>query len=314
MMRWTLLLSILMLAGCTSVSDPFLETGAITPAAPAIATEVSPDFAAAYLPAVAGSIEGVRQTARKDYLDQQIVYANATALAGENVLHVTIGRPASDPQFLRAPSRREILTEMKSAVTGVAMAIEPVIGENVHGVYGYATGDLGKGGSCLYAWQFAKRISPTGQTVTGKLSSTHYAAQVRLRYCTPTIPRERIAAVMAGMRLRPVTAQTFDMLQYVSGSGAASRTPSVVVAETPALRRETSVSDVVVEERRPVRREIDDRPTEVASGVQVPMPEGTETREERPRKAQVAVVATETTDARDAAAVPLPDSLDVAKK
>ena len=65
MLRLILVLLPLLAAGCTAVHDPFLETGAIRPDAPSIATEVSPEFAAAYLPSISGRIESVRQTATR---------------------------------------------------------------------------------------------------------------------------------------------------------------------------------------------------------------------------------------------------------
>lgn len=273
MLRLILVLLPLLAAGCTAVHDPFLETGAIRPDAPSIATEVSPEFAAAYLPSISGRIESVRQTARDGFFEQAIVYSNATTSAGENVLTVRVGTPSEGAVFLRAPTRRAVMAEMRQALPGVAMTINAGAGENVHGVYGYATGPLGTSGSCLYAWQFAKRVSPLKETALGRLETGAYSAQVRLRFCHPTMPEDRIAALMGGMRLKPVTRDTFAMLQYAGGSGYArsagpvlARAEPVVLTEDSVEPRRTPKRRVVVEEKRA------EEPVVIRNAVRVPLP------------------------------------------
>lgn len=267
-MRWLIPVILpLLVAGCAStVHDPFLETGAIHPDAPPISTEVSPDFAVAYLPLVSGRIQSVRQTARSGFFEQAIVYSNATASAGENVLTVRVGQPSEGMTFLRAPTRRAIVAEMQKALPGVAMRISDVPGQNGQGVYGYATGPLGTSGSCLYAWQFAKRVS-------AERVGAH-AAQVRLRFCHPTMSQERIAAVMGGLRMKPVTRNTFDMLQYAGGSGYAQSQPVLVRAE-PVVVVDDSVE--IAPRRTPKRRVVmEEKPAEervvIRNAVRVPLP------------------------------------------
>lgn len=291
-MRWLITAALpLFMAGCTTVDDPFLETGSVRPDALPLASEVSPEFAAAYLPAASGRIESVRQAGRGYYLEQAIVYTNGTASAGENVLTVRIGRPeGEDTTFRRAPTRRAILSEMRSALPGVAMAIEPVLGENVHGVYGYATGSLGPSGSCLYAWQYARRVSPaSGDTAVDRLRSPAYAAQVRLRFCHPEIPRERIAALMNGMRLKPVTRETFDMLRYAAGSGQIRKQPVLPKAEPVAVLAEDNAH---VEPRRTPKRKAE-KAVAIRNAVRVPLPGEVmvqELKEERPEETRSASV------------------------
>ncbi|MGQ3295207.1 MAG: cellulose biosynthesis protein BcsN [Shinella sp.] len=273
-MRWLLVATIpFLIAGCTAVPDPFLETGAIRPDAPPLSPEVSPDFAAAYLPSIAGRIESVRQTSRADFFEQKIVYTNATASAGENLLTVRVGTPSEGMVFLRAPTRSAILAEMRQALPGVAMAINAAPGQNLHGVYGYATGPLGKAGSCVYAWQFAKRVSPVRGSAMGRLGAGSYSAQVRLRFCHPTLPQERLAMLMDGMRLKPVTRETFDMLSYAGGSGSMRSQPVLARAE-PAVILDDSVE---VEPRRtPKRRVVEEKrreePAVIRNAVRVPLP------------------------------------------
>lgn len=271
-MRWLFLAALPLLAtGCTAVHDPFLETGSIRPDAPPISTEVSPEFAAAYLPSISGRIESVRQTVRGDFFEQAIVYSNATASAGENVLTVRVGTPSEGVTFLRAPTRRAILAEMRQALPDVAMRINSAAGQNTHGIYGYATGPLGASGSCLYAWQFAKRTAPLSETAMGRLGDGNYSAQVRLRFCHPSMPEERIAALMAGMRLKPVTDQTFDMLRYAGGSGVLRSQPVAVRAEPVAV-----VDDGVAPRRTPKRRLVEEKraeePAVIRNAVRVPLP------------------------------------------
>jgi len=250
-MRFLAVFALLLLpAGCSTVSDPFLETGSIRPDAPPLSTEIAPDFAVARLPA-AGAIESVRQTMRGDALEQAIVYANATAMAGENMLAVRIGLPGKDAAFRHAPTRGAILAEMRQSLPGVAMTIEPVPGENMHGVYGYATGALGASGSCLYAWQYVKRIAPAAEaTVVGQWRAPAHAAQVRLRLCDPAIPRERIATLMDGLRLKPVTRETLDMLRFAAGNGSipTRAAPVVAVKTVSAQPRRAAVREAVAEE------------------------------------------------------------------
>lgn len=271
-MRWLILALPLLATGCTAVPDPFLETGAIRPDAPPISTEVSPDFAAAYLPSISGRIESVRQTVRDDFFEQAIVYSNATASAGENVLTVRVGTPSEGTAFLRAPTRRAILAEMRQALPGVAMTISPAAGQNTSGVYGYATGSLGASGSCLYAWQFAKRTAALGATAMDRIGAKNYSAQIRLRFCHPTMPQERIASLMSGMRLKPITRDTFGILQYAGGSGYTRSQPVLTRAE-PVVVADDAVE---VEPRRLKRRVVEEKPAEepivIRNAVRVPLP------------------------------------------
>ncbi|WP_428427611.1 cellulose biosynthesis protein BcsN [Pararhizobium sp.] len=208
-----------MLASCTSVvDDPFLRTGAIEGNWPSLATTVSPESAVAALPGLPAT--AVRQTGAKGKIEQTIVYANATDLAGENMLKVTIDPSAKITRSNGAPSRPQVQAEMRNALSGVKMQISPVIADNAYGVFGYATGSIGKSGSCVYAWQFAKNIRSYdgGQTTGG-------AAQIRMRYCSPSIAADRIVALMQGLRLNPASSQNVQTLGYATGPGAFAPVP-----------------------------------------------------------------------------------------
>lgn len=206
-------------SGCTTVTDPFLETGSISADVEPIASSVSPEFALAYIPAVAGRITGVRQSVREDYAEQYIVYENRTVLQNENVLTVRVGKPLYNRPFQNAPTSREIIKELGWYFPGVRMRIKQAVGENQQGVYGYATGRIASGGSCLYAWQLATKITPKSGEFFKDAARSDYRAQIRLRFCHPSIDEGSIVSLMEGLRVKPVTQQTFELLRYAAGTG-----------------------------------------------------------------------------------------------
>nr|WP_316652465.1 cellulose biosynthesis protein BcsN [uncultured Gellertiella sp.] len=235
-----LLVLSLPLAACTSVApDPFL-TASVHPDAPPISSEVSPEFAVALLPATAGRIRTVRQTARKSYLQQQVVYENATEGFGENTLSVEVGKPSLDAAYLHAPSRRQILGEIREAFPGVAMQIRPVASDNLQGTFGYASGPFGAGGSCIYGWQMVDPNRDSNIVANMAGIDKKFRMQIRLRYCHPGIPEERIGALMEGMRVKSVSPDTMALLEFASGTGqvAIAVPPSVEPAATgkPVVR------------------------------------------------------------------------------
>lgn len=298
------------LASCTSVApDPYLTTQAVAPeAAPAI-TDVSADFAAAYLPTYAGGIQSVRQSVANNSLHQEIVYANQTAFSGENVLTVDIG-PPEDGQFLRPPSQWQVKNEMRSALPGINAAISPVIGDNVAGAFGYATANVGKG-SCIYAWQYIKQVTPRDSTGFAKFTRRHLAATVRLRYCHPSIPADRIHVLMDGLQIKDMNSQTIDMLRFAAGTASVAQPQAVVTAE-PVVRKRRAVKQAAAatndddDWRQAPRKKVteDGNPVTIDNAATVPLPEGSTER----------TVTVPADDARaatpahadDAATVPLP--------
>lgn len=235
-----------MLASCTSVvDDPFLRTGAVEGNWPSLATTVSPEYAAATLPGLPATT--VRQMGAKGKIEQTIVYANATDLAGENMLSITIDPSAKITRSNGAPSRSQVQVEMRSALSGVKMQISPVIADNAYGVFGYATGSIGKSGSCVYAWQFAKNIRPYDG---GQFATAGGAAQIRLRYCSPSIAADRIVALMQGLRLHPASSQNAQALGYAVGPGAFAPVPFVEQEARP-IAAETAVAAPVRRVKRP---------------------------------------------------------------
>jgi hypothetical protein len=271
---------VLTLASCTSVvDDPFLRTGAVEGNWPSLATTVSPESAVAALPGLPATT--VRQTGAKGKIEQTIVYANATDLAGENMLKVTIDPSAKITRSNGAPSRPQVQAEMRNVLSGVRMQISPVIADNAYGVFGYATGSIGKSGSCVYAWQFAKNIRPYDGA---RLAATGGAAQIRMRYCSPSIAADRVVALMQGLRLNPASSQ--NALGYAAGPGAFAPLPLAVPFEQQEARpiaAEIAVAAPVRRVRRPAVIEnpsVDSAAVEpagkaektIVNAVKVPMP------------------------------------------
>lgn len=260
------------LSSCTTVDDPFLQTGALKADGPSLATSAPADYALAALPGLPAA--SVRQSVRTDHIEQTILYANATDLAGENALTVTIGKGGKG--FKGAPSQAAIEAEMRTALSGVRMRVSPVISDNAYGVFGFATGPLGKGGSCLYAWQLARSITPNGGAGFGP----GYTAQIRLRYCNPSMPQDRVATLMEGLRIKPVSAQTFETLRHAGGSGAMAGAAVLVSQPVAEQVVEPSVAEVAPVRRRlrrvvnadTIAEPVDAAQKTVKNAVKVPMP------------------------------------------
>lgn len=237
------------LSACTTGDDPDLFTGSIKPQAPTLSADVSPEFAVAYLPQVAGRVEAVRQTSQTDQIFQTVLYPNPGYGVGENRLTVAIAPPGTNQSFYQAPTQRQIINEMRAALPGVPMQINSSAGQNLQGPFGYAIGRTTDGANCIFAWQTAREISRAPATGLGLLGRKSYAAKIRLRYCHPTMGEASLSSLMAGLRIREVTPTTVEMLRFAEGTGVAARPayaaqePSVIQARPVALK---PASDPVV--------------------------------------------------------------------
>lgn len=246
----------LAVTGCATGDDPALLTGSIAPVAPSLIADVSPDYAAAYLPRVAGRVEAVRQSSRPDHIFQTVLYPNPGYGDGENELKVSIAPPSSGPSYFQAPSERQVMSEMRSALPGVGMRISSAIGRNPHGPFGYATGELAGGGACIFAWQTAGEIGRADQAGFGRLRRTQYAAKVRLRYCHPDMNEAALVSLMSGLRIREVSATTIEMLRFAEGSGVAAQ-PGYASARVQARPVAEPVTVAARPERKPVAQDIE---------------------------------------------------------
>jgi hypothetical protein len=138
-------------SGCATGDDPDLFTSSIKPEAPTLSADVSPEFAVAYLPQVAGRVEAVRQTSRTDQVFQTVLYPNPGYGVGENRLTVAIAPPGTDKSFYQAPTQRQIINEMRAALPGVPMQITSAAGQNLQGPFGYAIGETAKTGQIVFS-------------------------------------------------------------------------------------------------------------------------------------------------------------------
>ena len=223
----------LAVTGCATGDDPVLFTGSIRPVAPTLVADVSPDYAAAYLPRVAGRVESVRQSSKPDQIFQSILYPNSGYSDGENELKLSIAPPSTGLSYFQAPTERQVISEMRTALPGVSMRISSAVGRNSHGAFGFATGQPAGGGACIFAWQIAEDIGRADQGGFNRMKRTHYAAKVRLRYCHPDMSEAALVSLMSGLRIREVSATTVEMLRFAEGSGVASQ-PSYAVERVQA--------------------------------------------------------------------------------
>ncbi|MGJ8572121.1 MAG: cellulose biosynthesis protein BcsN [Hoeflea sp.] len=231
-------------SGCATGVDTTMYTGSVKPVAPTLIADVAPEYAAAYLPQVAGGIKAVRQSSKPEQVFQTILYPNPGYQAGENSLSVSIAPPSSGKSYYQAPSQREIANEMRIALPGIAMTIASVPGENLQGPFGYAIGRASGGDSCIFGWQIAEDISRSDQVGFSKLASKRYAAKLRLRYCHPSLSEAALVSLMSGLKVREVSATTFEMLRFAEGSGVSARpaTPGVVVSARPVAKTVKTVA------------------------------------------------------------------------
>ncbi|MEM5494292.1 cellulose biosynthesis protein BcsN [Hoeflea sp. AS16] len=298
---------ILSASGCTTGVDTSLSTGSLKPQAPTLIADVAPEYAAAYLPQAAGGIEAVRQSSKPDQVFQTVLYPNPGYAAGENSLSVSIAPPSSGRSYYQAPTRREIVGEMRTALPDVAMAIAAAPGQNQQGAFGYAIGRSAGGDACIFAWQIVEDISRSGQTGWSKLARSRYAAKIRLRYCHPEMSEAGLVSLVSGLRLREVSATTIEMLRFAEGSGVSSRQgyASSPVEERPAAKPVTVVARSV---KKPVVAKGESRTTN-ASRVLMPGELQAVTEAQPGKSAAVSRTQTSAVTKTRSAVVPLPGDL-----
>jgi hypothetical protein len=283
-----------LLAACsTSGPDLYLTTQAVSAKPQSSVSTVAPQFAAAQLPALAGPALLVRQSLDGDRVRQEIVYANRTALSGENLLTVIAG-PPKEASLLQPPSVAEVRREMRAMLpASVSARMGATLGANINGRYGYATASLPGGGACLYAWQRIKSVNAADKPGFAGLTDDRIAAQIRLRYCDPALNEAQIRLLMDGLSMRPISGATIDMLRYAAGSGVNAATAPQPAIIAPVA----SVEPVSVSKPRPrkarVEPEVSDDWRQDAEAAPVTVPGG-----EQPGPV---------TQAAAAALVPLPE-------
>lgn len=297
------------LSGCMVVRDTRMITGSTAAVSESLAKEVSADYSVAYLPELAGSIMSVRQSTGANWLTQRIVYDNGTYIYGENHVSVDISKPNSSTRFIRAPTRRTILLELKNELANVPMRITEDIGDNLQGTYGYAIGHSKASGNCIYAWQLVDDLTPSDVNSLRRWTEPDFAATIRVRYCHPTMSKQALKAIVEGLRVKAFTKATFDLLRFAEGSAQNARARTVY---TPPPVIEPQIKKP---KRKTVRKTATPRP--VAGVVEVPLPAEAYNKaaeiEGRPIKPlpKVAKISrnTSSNSIENAATVPLPGAI-----
>lgn len=267
------------LAGCSGATDRTLVTGSVRPAAtavvaPTLVSEVAPEYAVAYLPAIAGPVAGIRQSSSRDKVAQVILYPDSGYGEGENALEVTVTSTTLDARYFQAPTLRDLQLELRRRFPDVAMKIVQVPDENLAGIFGYAIGRSATGGQCIYGWQTVRAASRNDKQGLARFQATDFAAKVRLRYCSRSLPETALVSLMRGLRLREVNDATIDMLRFAEGSGSLARAaPQAFAAPAPVAA--TPAPEI---RPRPARREaaavVDDAsPIDIPRAPRTAMPE-----------------------------------------
>lgn len=207
------------LSACSLTTDKSLLTSSTRAIAPTLASEVDPNYAVAYLPSVAGPITSVRQTSGNNRVHQTILYPNYGYGGGENQIIVDVAQTSSSKVYYQAPTRREIVSEMKRFFPTMKMTIDQNPGENLHGIYGYAYGKSKVDGNCIYAWQVIRNVTRKDLVDFQRILQPKYASKVRLRYCHPTKTTEQLLVLMDGFRVKEVTSSSLEILRFAEGAG-----------------------------------------------------------------------------------------------
>jgi Cellulose biosynthesis protein BcsN len=241
--NFLLALACLPLAACTSVvDDPWLADRGVTSSITGAQSnrELAPEMASLHLATLGEAPIAVRHLTRDGARVEQIVYANTTSVAGENMLTV---ETSSSAGMRKAPSREALTREMRSAMPGVAMATTPVLGSNAYGRYGAAIGAMPDGGACVYAWQMIDKLPAIGRDGRGGQSSG--PAKIRLRYCEASKSGRDLASLLSSLTAGPGPARpiAFTSAQPRSSKVYAYSTPSPVGPQVASAAAITKVVD-----------------------------------------------------------------------
>lgn len=261
--RSFLILALLGLHGCNTVDDPFLDGMTATAGTAQTGNrELAPHMARANLTSLGEAPLSVRQTTSEGGTKQEIIYASRTTVPGDNALTIVAGA-ASQRELRRGPNRSEIAQALKAEFPGIRMSIDPVIRRNGYGPYGTATGKLGNGGGCVYAWQAIEKTEAT---------ELDEPLAVRLRYCHPAIGPEMLADLLGGLTLggtRPLTGTALGSIHPNEATYAYSEPVSVSGTSRPA----PAVTRIEDAQEQSLPSAVSDEEVPSAAATAIPMPE-----------------------------------------
>ncbi|MCX5496910.1 cellulose biosynthesis protein BcsN [Kaistia dalseonensis] len=182
------------LAGCAGRRSD-IQTGSI-------AARVEPDRAMVDMPPGGPAVIGVVERRYTNSTAQEIVLANRSHTAGQNVLTITMFGPVlqTTGPYKEMPNQPlaalNIGQEMKWALWGIPMSVSPYYAQNKYGSFGFATGHTKTGDTCLFAWQRirAPDLDPTLISHQGTIS-------IRLRLCETGATESALLDVMNGFTI-----------------------------------------------------------------------------------------------------------------
>lgn len=266
---------LLPLAACSMISDRSLVTnstsltGSTKAIGPSLASEIDPNYAVAYLPSIAGPILSVRQKSGNNRVHQTVLYPNEGYGGGENQIIVDVAQSGGNKEYYRAPTRRKLLGEIKRFFPTMAMTIDEVPGENLHGIYGYAHGTSKVDGNCIYAWQVVTKVTRKDLNDFQRFLQPKYSAKIRVRYCHPTKTKQQLLVMMNGLRVKEVIGSTMEMLRFAEGAGYVNQRQVLV---QPIVQAEpVRVKKVSTPKRRIVKKQVQAAVT-VPDGPRVMLP------------------------------------------
>ena len=177
-----------LLAGCTTGS-PVTRY--------ALSTGVAPTSAFALPPPGGPAVVGVVETGYANALQQDVLLAADTAVAGQNMIRIQlIGEVGDATAQTRAadpfPASINVGRDLRALFPGVPMRRSDLYAQNAYGPFGYAVGRHVSGDMCLYGWQ-----RMTSRKNAGPFSQRG-SIQVRMRICQRGATERSLLALMYG--------------------------------------------------------------------------------------------------------------------
>lgn len=188
------LLGAFALAGCAGRRSD-IQTGSI-------AARVKPEGAMVDMPPGGPAIIGVVERHYTNSTTQEIVLANRSHAAGQNMLTITMFGPVvqtTGPQKEQANDMLAVTNmgqQMKWALWGIPMSVSNYYAQNKYGSFGFATGHTKTGDTCFYGWQ---RIR--APEIDNTMISHQGTIAIRLRLCEPNATEDSLLAVMTGFTI-----------------------------------------------------------------------------------------------------------------
>ena len=199
-----LLLASAGLAGCSA--QPYLSSGFVASMPLGASAGPPQGRPLALLPAGAGPVLAVHETAKPNAVLQTIVLGGSQTNSGENRITVTALVP-QDPRLgnvteglatIAKPTDVAIQQELETEFPAVPMNISLAYDRTAQGPFGYATGRARDGSTCLYAFQNLGSDQPLSlfEGVAGREQSP---MSIRVRLCKRRASEAELASLVRAM-------------------------------------------------------------------------------------------------------------------